>query len=331
MLAPMSRPHATPEPPAAVTVVTGPEDLLADRAVAAVIAAARAVDPATEVTDTAPGTMPSGGLAVLASPSLFGERKVIVLRAAQDLPADAVAELTRYVAAPADDVALVVVHGGGVKGKAMLDAVRKAGAVVVECPRLTKPTERTAFVRNEIRGAGRTITEEATRALLDAVGNDLRELAAACSQLAADTEGTIDEPAVSRYYTGRAEASGFAVADMAVEGRPGEALRQLRWALNVGVAPVLITSALATGVRNIARLGAAPRGARPADLARELGMPPWKIDRVRAQLRGWSGPGIAAALCAVADADAAVKGAGDDPAYALERAVLAIAAARNSR
>src|SRR3712207_7848035 len=57
----------------------------------------------------------------------------------------------------------------------------------------------------------------------------------------------------------------------------------------------------------------------PADLARELGMPAWKIDRVRQQLRGWTDDALADALQAVAEADAAVKGAGDDPAYALER------------
>jgi len=63
------------------------------------------------------------------------------------------------------------------------------------------------------------------------VGSDLRELAAACDQLAADTDGLIDEPVVARYYRGRAEATGFTVADRAVEGHLAQALEQLRWAL----------------------------------------------------------------------------------------------------
>ena len=37
---------------------------------------------------------------------------------------------------------------------------------------------------------------------------------------------------------------------------------------------------------------------------------------------------ITVALTAIAEADAAVKGAGVDPAYALERAVLTVTAAR---
>ena len=106
------------------------------------------------------------------------------------------------------------------------------------------------------------------------MGSDLREIAAACSQLAADVEGHIGEEAVSRYYHGRAEASGFTVSDRAVKGRLAPALEQLRWALATGVPPVLITSALAQGIRLLGRVGAAPRGENSAALAAEVGAPP---------------------------------------------------------
>jgi DNA polymerase-3 subunit delta len=105
-------------------------------------------------------------------------------------------------------------------------------------------------------------------------------------------------------------------------------LVQLRWALACGVEPVLVVAALAMALRNIAKLAGAARGARPADLARDLGMPPWKVDRVRAQLRGWDGEGIARALAAVAAADADVKGAAASAGYALERALVRVGAAR---
>lgn len=141
----------------------------------------------------------------------------------------------------------MLLHAGGAKGKALLDAARKVGAREVACPKMTKPGDRLAFVRGEFRTLGRSATPEACQALVDAIGSDLRELAAAASQLVADVEGTIDEAVVGRYYTGRAEASSFEVADRAVEGRTAEALEALRWSLATGVAPVLITSALAQG------------------------------------------------------------------------------------
>ena len=160
--------------------------------------------------------------------------------------------------------------------------------------------------------------------------SDLRELSAACAQLISDTDAAVTPEVVTRYYAGRAEVTSFQVADLAVEGRTSEALKQLRFAIGCGVAPVLVTSALAQSLRSIGRVASAPRGARPADLARDLGMPPWKVDVVRRQIRGWNGDALAVAIAAVAAADGAVKGAGGagDPGYALEKAVVQICQAR---
>ncbi|MCI0383595.1 DNA polymerase III subunit delta [Streptomyces sp. CNQ085] len=326
-----TRKSSTDDPLAPVTLAVGQEDLLLDRAVRRVTDAARAADADTDVRELAPADLRPGTLAELTSPSLFAERKVVVVRDAQDLAADTVKDVKAYLGSPAEEITLVLVHAGGAKGKGLLDAARKAGAREVACPKMTKPADRQAFVRGEFRAAGRSATPEACQALVEILGSDLRELASACSQLTADVEGTIDEAIVARYYSGRAEASSFTIADRAVEGRLPEALEALRWSLSTGVAPVLVTSALAQGVRGIGRLMSAPRGMRPGDLARELGMPPWKIDRVRQQMRGWSADGVSAALRAVAESDAAVKGGGDDPEYALEKAVITIARAARSR
>ena len=53
------------------------------------------------------------------------------------------------------------------------------------------------FLRAEFRQAGRKADDGGLRALLDAVGTDLRDLAAACSQLSADTDRR-DQPGRSR-------------------------------------------------------------------------------------------------------------------------------------
>ncbi|MCG5211889.1 DNA polymerase III subunit delta [Streptosporangium sp. KLBMP 9127] len=320
--------------PAPVILVTGDEELLADRAVSAVVAAARAVDPATETQDLVGGKVEPGEITKLASPSLFGDRLVIVIRSAQDLVKDVVAEALAYAARPAEDIVLVFVHPGGVKGKALVEGVKKAGAQVVTVTKLTKPGERLDFIKSEVKRAGRTIAPDAAQALLDAVGSDLRELAAACSQLVFDTptdKKGIDVTAVARYHRGRAEVSGFTVADAAVEGRLAVALEQLRWAMSTGVAPVLLVSALAGGLRSLAKVGGAPRNLRGGQLASHLGMPPWKIDRVKRQLNGWGPEGLSQALQAIATADEQVKGGGADPGYALEHAVQVIVASRTGR
>ena len=68
-----------------------------------------------------------------------------------------------------------------------------------------------------------------------------------------------------------------------------------------------------------------------ADLAREVGVPPWKLRTIRDQSRSWSDGGIAHAIMAIARADADIKGAATDPAYTLERLVLTIAGLREPR
>ena len=312
-----------------VTFVVGEEEFLVDRAVHDLIAAARDAAPGTDVHDLDASGLGPGELATLTSPSLFGSGCVLVVRSAQNAGKDVAAELAACVRNPAPNVVLVLTHAGGAKGKELVAGAKAAGARMIECPKVTRFSERLDFIRTEFRRAGRRADDGAARALLDAVGSDLRELAAACGQLAADTDGPIDEAVVARYYRGRAEATGFTVADRAVEGHLVQALEQLRWALATGVSPVLICSALAQGVRLLGRVGSAPRGASSVALAAEVGAPPWKIDRVRQQLRGWHPNGIARALHAVAEADAQVKGEATSAAYALERAVRRIVAARS--
>jgi DNA polymerase-3 subunit delta len=318
-------------------VVVGDEELLVERAVARLVAEAGSAiggqqpGMAGDVHDVRAAALKPGDLAALTAPSLFGGGSVVVVRDVQDAVKNVADELTGAAADPVPDVALVFTHAGGAKGKALLATLTGRGAPVVECPKITRLGDRMQFVRGEFRHAGRTVEESGVRALLDALGSDLREIAAACGQLAADTSGVIDQSVVARYYRGRAEASGFTVSDRAVEGRLGEALELLRWALAVGVSPVLITSGLAQGIRLLGRVGSTPRGPSGQALAAEIGAPPWKIDKVRQQLRGWTPEGVARALATVAEADAQVKGAGTSPGYALEVAIRQIVASRASR
>ena len=317
--------------PALITLIVGDEELLVDRAVAAVVAAVRESDPDVDVHDLVPAQVGLSTLVEVTSPSLFGDRRVVVLRSSQDLTKDLAATVIDYLQNPADDVNMVLTHAGGAKGKALLEAATKAKAERVDCKGPKKGPERVAFVKGEFAAAKRQITPDAAEALVDAIGSDLREIAAACTQLIADTEGRVDASAVARYHSGKAEVSGFTVADRAVEGRLPEALEQLRWSLAVGTAPVLINSALAGAVRGIAVAAQPPRGMSEADLAKRAKVPPWKMRTLRQQARGWSPGGVARAMAVIAETDALIKGAGRDPEYALERAVIEIARARGNR
>ena len=317
--------------PAPVVLVTGGEDVLAERAVATVIAKARDADPEVTVERLDAAGYETGRLELLASPSLFGGGSLVVIENAEASNDAMAADLLRYLTAPPADVCLVVRHSGGVRAKSLVDAARKAGAVEASAAPITKDEEKVDFATAEFRRLGRKASPQAVRALVDAVGSDLRELAAACSQLASDAvlegDGRVEVDTVELWFGGRVEVTGFKVADAAVAGRADQALSLLRHALATGADPVPLVAAIAMKVRGLAKVSAARRGPA-AQLAGELGMAPWQIDRARRELQGWTDDGLAEAVVALAAADEAVKGGGRDPVYAVEKAILRMAAAR---
>lgn len=319
-----------PSPLPPVVLVVGDEELLAGRAIEAVLAAARAVDPDVVEIERAGGDIDGPELHELVGPALFGDGRVVIVRNAQDVRTAALSVLTPYLQAPVEGTTVVLQHVGGAKGKALLDTARKLGALELPCARLTRADERADFVRAEVRRAGGRIAPDAVTALLDAVGSDLRELAVTAAQLVSDSGGTIDPELVRTFHQGRAEVTGFAVADLAVVGRDVAAVEALRYALERGVPHVVVADALADGVRTVARVGSAGRGSE-YELAKRLGMPPWKVKRAQAQGRGWSEAGLRHALRAVALLNADVKGEAADPEWALERAIFRLARSRAVR
>jgi DNA polymerase III subunit delta len=318
-----------PEPLPQLVLLVGDEELLVDRAVGAVSAATRRADPSVAETYLSGGELEGPELHEMLGPSLFGEARLLVIRAAQDVRNAAAPVLGPYIETPAEGTVIVLQHSGGAKGKAVLDLARKAKALEIGCARLTRPEERADFVRSEVQRCGGRITPDALAILLDAVGSDLRELAAVSAQLVSDSGGDVGVDIVRAFHRGRAEVSGFAVSDLAVSGRSGPALEALRFAISVGVPHVVIADALADGVRSVARVASAGRGDQYV-LAKQLGMPPWKVKRASAQARGWTEAGLRQALGVVAALNADVKGAAVDPAFALELAVRRISAARSA-
>jgi DNA polymerase-3 subunit delta len=315
------------EPTSRLRVVMGEEELLRSRAVAAVRSAVLAHHPDAEAHELAAQGLPVGQLADVLAPSLFGGHRLVVITGVHEAAGALVDALTGYAKDPDPDLTLVVVHHGGKRNEALIKVFRSAGAAVDDCPKLTSAGDRMAFVRNEVRRFGGRITPDALTALVEAVGNDLRQLSAAAGQLVSDFGGTIDADAVARFHRGQAEVTGFTVAERVLVGDRAGSLEMLRWALQRGVAHVLIADAIADGVRTAARVSGV-RSSNPGELARVLKLPPWKVKKAQAQARGWSIDGLQQALGVAAELNADVKGAAASPDYALERAIRRIVAIR---
>ena len=306
-------------------LVLGEEELFVERAIADVLRSARkqAGSDDVPVDRLRAGEVNTSELAELLSPSLFADERVVVLEAAAEAGKDAVALITAAAADLPPGTLFIVVHSGGGRAKALADQLKKLGAEVHPCARITKASERADFVRGEFRDLKVKVSDDTVTAVLDAVGSDIRELASACSQLVADTGGHLDAVAVRRYHSGMAEVKGFDIADKAVVGDVAGAAEALRWAMMGGEPHVVLADALAEAIHAIARIR--PLSGDPYRLAGELGMPPWRVQKAQKQARRWSRASVAEAMRLVAALNADVKGAAADADYALEAAVRKVA------
>lgn len=304
--------------PAPVVFVSGAEDFLAGRAIRAIREALRKQDQSLEIHELEAADYSAGTLLNITSPSLFAEPRLVIIRGVEKCSDELITDGIEYLANPTEDTTLILRHNGSsVRGKKLVEAIRDCEfAIEIACADIKKDSERQAFVQGEFAHADRKITAGAVRALLDAFADDTAELAAACSQLLLDSADSISEEIVDRYYGGRVETNAFKVADAALAGRAGEAMALLRHALATGADPVPLVAAISMKIRQMAKI----YGNRSATAA-TLGMAPWQLDRARKDLSGWTDDGLAAAIQAMATADAAAKGAERDPIYSLEKLV----------
>ncbi|KGJ82818.1 DNA polymerase III subunit delta [Cryobacterium roopkundense] len=307
--------------PAPIVLVSGTETFLAERAIRQLRDFLKLEDPSLEITDVQADSYAPGELLTVASPSLFGEPRLIRVSSVEKCSDIFLAEALDYLSNPAEDTYVVLRHGGGVRGKRLLESIRggEGGGIEVVCAELKKDTEKYEFASAEFKAAGKRVTASALRSLVAAFSDDLAELSAACQQLISDATSEITETTVDRYYGGRVETNAFKVADAAIAGRNGEALLTLRHALASGSDPVPMVAAFASKIRTMAKVFGA-RGSS-GQLASTLGLAPWQVERAQRDLRGWTDEGLARCIELLAETDAAVKGAGRDPVFVLERLI----------
>lgn len=331
---------AAPSGPAPLTLVIGDEDLLVGRAIAEVVVAAKAVDAETTSEEYAAGGFTADAVLDLRNPPLFGGTRVVVVRGLNELPDDVLEAFLAVASQPIPEVVLVGTASG--RERRQVAALKKLpGTVVRSAAKITRPKERRLFLADEAKRVGIRLTDAAIWALLDAVGADLRALSGAVDQLREvaaagkrNPRAPLDEDDVGRLFRGRAETRGFAVADAVVAGDTAGALGLLRSAVETGLDPVPIVSVIASSLRDLARVSgelSSGRSVPRAELARRLGMPDWKVDKIAGSARQWSDAALAVALQSAAAADAGVKGAAADPVFVVERLVLEATSARNGR
>ena len=115
------------------------------------------------------------------------------------------------------------------------------------------------------------------------------------------------------YFEGTAPISGYKISDAIWEKRTADAMKLLRQTAlesDPGRVGVTTVTAMASGLRSMILVGGSAPGASDNEVAREAGVPPWKVKTLRTQWSRWSGDQrkLASLVVAIAEADPAMKG-----------------------
>jgi DNA polymerase III subunit delta len=253
------------------------------------------------------------------TPSLFGSGRFVVVRDAQDLPAEAQASLASWLKDPSPGIVLALVASGAGATKLTklfaADAIVKADAVL--------PWKAAEWVVGRAKSRRRKITGEAAAALVEAVGSEPRDLAPAIERLLETTTGAIEASDVHEQFQG-VESRIYQFVDAVFDRDLPGAMKRLRGLVSAGENAIGMVAALARQLRTIATVSGGDR--RPAGvIAKELGLrSEGAVRRAQRQARNFSPAELRLAYRSLADADVALKSEEEDP-LVLELAVGAIA------
>jgi DNA polymerase III subunit delta len=257
---------------------------------------------------------------------LFGGRRLVLVRNAEDLDDEAVAGVVAYLADPAPDTVLALFGGGGIGAKHPLAA---AVAAVGDVRLFDAPERKQAadWVVRRLADRGVGCSAAVARRLLDLAGDDVGDLAVEVEKLAAYCAGgearvedvellVIAQPDIKPWDItdawGRRDAAAVISLATADVERPEDVGR--------------LISQLASHVRKVHRAAVIlDDGGSQADVARDLNMKPFPAGKLVGQARSFARDELGRAVVRLADLDLAVKGGSRlDPRFELELALAEI-------
>jgi DNA polymerase-3 subunit delta len=229
-----------------------------------------------------------GATADLATPSLFGEARGLLVTGAQHLPDEALAEVARFAEDPAPGVRLVLTLEVGPRAKGPPKGLVKALGDRIEVRRVSvERRELPGWVRQRAGSRGLPGTAAGATALVQTLGEDPALLDQALAQLADayPKEGLTPET-VAAQFRGFGDRYMWELSDAAFGGNLPGAMRVLAGLLRAGEEPLAVLGAVAARLRDLIRVAALPPRTPPAEVARSVGLRfDWQARRYRDQAR----------------------------------------------
>ena len=261
------------------------------------------------------GLWQGGETGDLATPSLFGERRALLVSDAKALPDEGVRELARYLEAPDPDAPLVLVAVVGDRAKApaaLVKLVKGVGTVTeVKIARKELP----GWILKRAKAKELDLAPDGAAALVDTLGEEPGSLERALDQVATAFAGErITREIVARQFRGLGEQHVWDLCDKAFSRDLPGAMRSLRTLLEAGEAGLMLLGAITSRLRDLIRVKSLPERLAPAEAARQAGLRfDWQVRRYREQAKRFSPDELAGLHERITWADRALKsGATDD-------------------
>jgi DNA polymerase-3 subunit delta len=250
----------------------------------------------------------------LATPSLFGERRGLLINDARSLSKDAIATLTVFLQTPLDpDSPLVICCPVSERAKApaALDKLVKPVGTVVQVAVARRDLEPWLIQRAD--KIQLQLSQPAARALVETLGEETGRLVAALDQLGSAFPGSAITPQlVTEQFSGLGDQKVWDLCDNAFGKDMPAAIRSLRSLEAAGDEPLMILGAIAARLRDLIRVRSLPDKMPLAQVAKAAGLRfEWQSRRYRQQAGNYSMAQLLELHGHVVDADRAMKsGAG---------------------
>lgn len=263
---------------------------------------------------------------------LFGTAgaRLVVVDGVERWRTEDVDAVAAYLGDPAEGGVLALVVDGALKQTTLVAACERAGQVLrFDVP---KPRDPSVWVRGEFERLGVAADTDAARALVEAVGDDIPELAEEIQKIATWAG---DDPVGRREVELLAVASGdmfvWTLTDAWGERNTAAALAACETLLERRIRePFGIAVALAGYVGRVRSAQAlAEEGLNTAEIAKRLRIKDYPARKAVGHAKNYTPDELDAALVRLSELDAALKGASRlAPELELERALVEITAVR---
>ena len=250
-----------------------------------------------------------GETADLSTPSLFGERRALLVTDARHLPEVAVRELAAYLASPAPDTMLVLSATVGERARVpagLVKLVQPVGEVrEVKVARKDLP----GWVARRAKAKALDLAPDAASAMVERLGEDPAALDQALDQLGSAFPGSrITRELVAEQFRGLGDQHVWDLCDRAFARDLPGSMRSLATLLQSGEDALPILGGIASRLRDLVRVRSLPDRMPPGDLARAAGLRfEWQARRYRESARRYSMEELVDIHERVVEADRALK------------------------